>query len=109
MWIFPEIDLFASNPVLKRYRGRPPGNSPELCNLDSCLNKYLHKAVECHVRYTNLLHKLDTKKFSIATLEKGTSAYPRIFYPIDGVTPSSKRIISDTYDLLTSINYTVEA
>ena len=28
MRILPEIDLFASNPALKRYRGRPPGNSP---------------------------------------------------------------------------------
>ena len=30
MWVLPEMDIFASNPVLKRYRGFPPGNSPEL-------------------------------------------------------------------------------
>ena len=34
MWILPEIDIFTSNPVLKRYRSCPPGNIPELCNLD---------------------------------------------------------------------------
>ena len=55
MWILPEIDLFAIGPVLKLYEGRPPGNSPELCNLDSCLNKDLHTVVECHVRYKNSL------------------------------------------------------
>ena len=52
MWILPEMDIFTSNPVLKRYRSFPPGNIPELCNIDYCLNKDLHKAVDCHVRYT---------------------------------------------------------
>ena len=28
MWILSEMDLFAINPVLKRYRGHPPGNRP---------------------------------------------------------------------------------
>ena len=36
MWILPEMDIFTSNPVLKRYRSCPPGNIPELCNLDYC-------------------------------------------------------------------------
>ena len=26
MWILPEIDIFTSNPVLKRYKSCPPGN-----------------------------------------------------------------------------------
>ena len=103
------MDIFASNPVPKCYRVRPPGNSQELCNLDSCRNKYLHKEVVCHVWYTNPLHKLYPKIFSIATLKKGTSAYLQIFDPIDGISPTSKRIISNTYDVLTSINYIVEA
>ena len=75
MWILPEMNLFASNPVLKRYRIRPPGNSPELFNLDSFLNKCLHKAVYFRVRYTHSLHKLDPKNISIETPKKGTSAY----------------------------------
>ena len=28
MWILLEMDLFASDPFLKRYRGCPPVNSP---------------------------------------------------------------------------------
>ena len=87
MWILSEIDLFSSNPILKRYRSCPPGNSPELCNIDSCLNGDLHKAVDFHVMYTHSLHKLDKKMFSNATPTKGTSSYLRIFDPIDGVAP----------------------
>ena len=89
MWILPEIDLFASNPVLKCYRGRPPENSPELCNIDSCLNEYFHKAVDCNVWYKNPLHQLYPNFFSIATTKKRTSAYLQNFDPIDGVSPSS--------------------
>ena len=28
MWILPEMDIFTSNPFLKRYRSCTPGNSP---------------------------------------------------------------------------------
>ena len=87
MWILPKMDIFASNPVLKRYRGHTPGNSPEICNLYAYLNEYLHKTVNCHVRYTHSLHKLYPKKISITTPKKGKSAYLRIFGPIEGITP----------------------
>ena len=109
MWILPEMDIFTSNPVLKRYRSCPPDNILESCNLGYCLNKGLHKAVDFHVRYTHSQHKLDPKRFSIATPKKGTSAYLSIFDTIDGVAPSIEKIIYDTYDLLTSIKYIVEA
>ena len=88
MWILTDMDIFDSNPVLKSYRGRPPGNIPELCNIDSYINEYFHKSVEFHVWYTNSLHKLDPKIFSIAMPKKETSAYLWIFDPIDGVAPS---------------------
>ena len=58
------MDIFASNTIHKGYRIRPPGNIPELCNLDSFLNKDLYKAVDFHVRYKHSLHKLDPKKVS---------------------------------------------
>ena len=64
--------------------------------------------MDCHVRYTNSLHKLDPKRFSITTQKKGTSAYLWVFDPIDSVAPSSEWIISDTYDVLASIKYIVE-
>ena len=63
MWILTEMDIFAINPVIKNYRGCPPGDSPELCNLYYCVRKYLHKAVGFHVRDTHSLHKLDPKRF----------------------------------------------
>ena len=103
------MDLFASDPALQRYRGHPSGNSPEHFNTDSCLNTDLQKAVDCHVRYTHSLHTIYSKQFSITTPKKVTPYYLRIFDPIDGVAPSSKRIICDTYDALTSIKYIVEA
>ena len=81
------MDIFTSDPLLKRYIGLPHGNIPELCNLDFCIKKDSHKAVDFHVRYTHSLHKSDPKKFSIDTPKKGTSAYLRIFGPIDGVSP----------------------
>ena len=84
------MDLFSSEPILKCYRGHPSGNSPELCNIDSCLNIDLYKGFYCHVRYTDYLHQLYPKRFSIATPKKGTPAYLRIFDSIDGVDPSSE-------------------
>ena len=103
------MDLFASDPILKRYRGCLPGNSLELCNIDPFLNEYLHKAVDCPVWYTNSLHKLDPKKFSTATPQKGKPAYLWILDQIDGISSSRERIISDTYSVLISIMYIVEA
>ena len=109
MWIWPKIDLFASNPLIKRYIGRPSWNILELCNIDFCLNKDLHKAVYCHVSYTHSLHKLYLEKFSIAMSKKGTPDYLRIFDIIDSAATSSKQIISDMYDVLISIKYIMEA
>ena len=78
MWILPEMDLFFINTALKGYRGRPPGNIPELCCLDSCLNRDFNKEVYCYVSYTHSLNKFDTKKFIITTPKKRTSDYIRI-------------------------------
>ena len=64
--------------------------------------------MDCHVRYTNSLQKLDQEEFSTEMKKKGTPAYLQIFDPIDGVGPSIKRIISYTYDVLTSIKYNVD-
>ena len=103
------MDIFTREPVLKCYKIHPPGNIPELCDIDYCPNKYLHKAVDCHVRYTHSFHKLDPKKLSTPTPRKGKPAYLRILDPIDGISSSREGIISDTYDVLISIMYIVEA
>ena len=61
--------------------------------------------MDFHVRYTHSLPKFDPKVFIIVTPKKVTSDYIWIFDPIDGVAPSNKQIIYDTYYLLASINY----
>ena len=48
--ILPEQNLYKDHPGLKRYYYRPPGDSPELCYLDSNLNEDLYRTVETHVR-----------------------------------------------------------
>ena len=101
MWILPEMDIFSRNHFFKLYRGCQPDNIPELCKLYSCLNRDLQKAVDFHVRYTHSLHKLDPKRFSITTPKKGTLAYLSMFDQIAGVAPSSKRIIYETYNVIT--------
>ena len=109
MWILPEIDLFVRKPFLKQCKGCPPRNIPEICNIYSCLNKDLHKAVDFHFWYTYSLHKLYPKGLSIWNPKKVTSAYFWIFGIIYNVTPSNEWIISDTYGVLTSIKYIMEA
>ena len=100
-WILPEHELFLDD--LNRYRGRPVRNSPELCNLDSSLNKDLHETVYRHIQFTSKLDKGDPCKFSISTPKIGTSSYLRIFDPSTGVAPISERIVQDTKRLLESI------
>ena len=48
-WILPQEGLCEDDPALKNYLGQPSGNSPELCSLDSNLDKDVHKAVERNV------------------------------------------------------------
>ena len=103
------MDILAISTALKFYRSCLPGNSPGHFNIYSCLNKHLHKAVDYHVRYTHSFHKFDPKRFSISTPQKGKPDYLWIFDPIDGVASSIQHIISDIYDVLTSIKYMVEA
>ena len=68
------------------------------------LGKHIHSII-----YLRNCLIIDPKKFSIATPKKGISAYLWIFDAIDGVTPSIEKIIYNTYDLLTSIKYIMEA
>ncbi|CAJ1940687.1 unnamed protein product [Cylindrotheca closterium] len=48
-WILPEQGLFEDDTALKHYRGRPPGDSPELMPWDNNLNQDAHVSVEQHV------------------------------------------------------------
>ena len=62
-WILPEQDLFYDDPTLKAYRNRPVGNSPELCSLDSCLNKDIHEGVNRHVQLKVNLKRRTNENF----------------------------------------------
>ena len=109
-WILPEQDLFHDDPTLKAYRNRPVGNSPELCSLDSCLNKDIHEGVNRHIQLTSELKKEDARKFRIDTPLFGAKAYKRILDPTDsGVAPTSKRIIQDTEAVLNAIKMIIAA
>ena len=109
MWILPENNLYEVYGDMKAYIGRPAGNSPELCNLDSNLNQDVHLSVDMNVRYTESYHKDDPRKFSITTPKKGTSAYLRIFDPgPKGIAPTSERILQDTSGVLEAIMIIIE-
>jgi predicted flap endonuclease-1-like 5' DNA nuclease len=103
MWILPQQGLMKYDESLKNYYDRPVGNSAELMVLDNTLNKDIHESVAMHIQYTSNFGKDDIRKFSMATPKKGASAYRRITDPIDGVAPSSERIMQDVRLLETSI------
>jgi hypothetical protein len=90
-WILPQLGLNKST----AWANMPPGDCPELNGLDCSCNKTLHDEVKRHIAYTWNLAKDDPKKFSLATLKQGQSAYLRLFDPETGGAPSSERIVQD--------------
>jgi hypothetical protein len=95
-WILPQCGLLEDEKDLKRYYGRPVGDTPEIMAWDNSLNKDVHECVNYHVQATINLEKDDPKKFSLATPKEGARAYMRVVHPSTGVCPSSDRIIQDT-------------
>ena len=103
-WILPEQNLFHDDPDLVRYRGRPPGNCPELNSLDQSLNKDIHESVNRHIAITLSLENGDERKFSLNTPVKAKNAYRRIFRD---VAPTMKRIIQDRRNIINSLKWIV--
>ena len=97
-WILPVLDL---NKAYSRFHGKPIGNSPEMMPLDNCLNKDLHESVTRHVLMSKSAARKaevptnDPRLFSLKTPKAGSSAYDRIWNPVTGVGPPSRRIIQD--------------
>lgn len=104
-WILPEQNLFYDQPELKRYRGRPPGNCPELNSLDQSCNKDIHEAVNKHVALTLSLEDGDDRKFSLNTPTQAKKAYRRIF---EEVAPEIRRIIQDRSNIVNSLKWIVK-
>lgn len=73
-WILSVNGIFKSDKDLKRYMGRPVGNSPEIMAWDCVLNQDLHLAVNWHVIYTFNLEN-DDKKFRIDTPSEESKSY----------------------------------
>ena len=95
-WILPQCGLLEDDKDLKRYYGRPVGDTPEIMAWDNSLNKDVHESVNDHVQATINLEKNDPRKFSLATPKEGARAYMRVVHPCTGVCPRSERIIQDT-------------
>jgi hypothetical protein len=63
----PECGLLEDQIDLKRFFGRPIGDTPEIMNWDNSLNKDVHESVNHHIQQTINLGKDDPRKFLLAT------------------------------------------
>lgn len=104
-WILPQLGL---NDDIGSYGGRPVGNSPEYMPWDASLNKDAHESVSRHCILSRATLKqqkktYDVRQFSMATPTEGARAYHRILCPINGVAPSSKRIVQDIEGVFTAM------
>ena len=99
-WILPVKDLNANT----QYAGRPVGNSPELMPLDCSLFKDVDEAVARHIAVTCWIpkdHPSYNKRFSRSSTVISRSTYFRILDPVNGVAPTSRRIIHDVNECFT--------
>ena len=95
LWLLPIKGLYANEPM---YKGRPPGNSPELNAWDASLNMDLKNSHTRHVCYTQVLPASDPNKFSSASPAVLTRGMVRLLDPDlgpDAGVPSSTRIQQD--------------
>ena len=75
-WILLQHDLYSDDPQLEPYKGRPSGDNPELCSLDHCLIKDVHKSVDIHVRLTEMLQSMILERSSIPNaIARGVDAW----------------------------------
>jgi hypothetical protein len=103
MWILPVNGLHKDFEDLKVYVGCPVGNSPELMNCDSSLNKDVHECVDRHITATSDFDKEDERKFSLSTPKNGADVYLQILDPDTGICPSSARIMQDTEKVILAL------
>ena len=95
-WIKPELGL--NDEFGKRWMACPIGDSAELMPLDNSLNNDTHEQVRRHMIMSHSGCKYgekDPRMFSLATPKEGASAYKRVWDPVNGVAPPSKRIVQD--------------
>ena len=76
------------------------GARPEFMPMDASFNKDVHKCMNRNfpsswMAMRTISSKVDERLFSIATPVLASLAYCHIYDPLDGVVPSSKRILED--------------
>ena len=117
-WIKPELECndevvtTAEDGKLKKsksYKGRPGGDQPELMPLDASLNWDIDCSLNMHVLLTSHLERDHPMKFRKDTPKQISKGILKIYDPLNGVAPSSKRIIEDVKRVLTSLTAIVEA
>ena len=95
-WVVPQNAL--NDEFGSRWWQRPIGDSAELMPLDNSLNQDVHESVRRHCIISLAAKwddKTDPRLFSMATPKLITSAYKRVFDPVNGVSPRPDRIIQD--------------
>ena len=95
--------------VNKRYKGRPVGDCPELMLIDNSLFCDIKCSADLHVTLTCMLPLDDPRQFSKATPKEITQMMERIWDPVDGVAPTSSRIIQDVQRIKVNAMLVVEA
>jgi hypothetical protein len=93
----------------KRYKNRPVGNQPELMPLDASLNRDIDCSFDMHVLLTAHLEKDDPRKFQKNTPKNISKAILKLYDPVSGVVPKSKRIIEDCWRVVSSLQTIVKA
>ena len=112
-WIRPvlglndEIIIVDENGIAKRnihYSGRPVGDCPETMPLDNSLFRDFRCSFDFHVTMTCMLPRTDPRRFSKATPKLIGLAVKRIWDPLEGVAPISRRIVQDILRLTENFN-----
>ena len=117
-WIRPvlgcndEISIVMENGDIKTnkiYAGRPVGDYPEAMPLDNSLFRDLRCSFDYHVTMTCMLPREDQRRFSKVTPKLICSAIKRLWDPVKGVVPKSRRIVQHILRLQESFMFVVEA
>ena len=90
--MLPQLDV---NDSISSFGGLPVGNSPEFTPLDNSLNNNIQAIMSLHCAITNHLADTNPRKFAISAPKGIQSAILRIYNPITGIVPSSRRIVQD--------------
>ena len=93
----------------RRYKKRPPGNSPEFMPLDNSLFQDYHMAVKTNVAASFHLPTGHEDKFDISTPNRIVHCYERIWDSKEGGVPLSSRVIQDVDKMIYSYKQIVNA